>query len=352
MNALLLTLSLATIPPIAVLEPGEGDIADVLRAVQADAAVIPELREAREGYLREVTSRRLAQAMRPNLVFSGGTLTDPLVLDADNTTCAQALSLSFTGDADLGLQRAAANTLRICASSGVIFNGPVVATEVGNCAAADIQFAGSAGRGFAFDAAAGRVFVCLGGNPVMNFAATALTGASAYSVLLAGTGAYKHSGTAAGTNARVESDANASGEIAVSTGSTAALAAATLDTTLLSACHDCDGTPTHVFKVDGNGHILTAGPAPTYTAGTCTNETGTGDDTKGTITMDCTAGQTGIVTFSRAHGANVSCTWSPANAAAAPAAAERNFGIGAAATFTYTATTAITGGTISFHCIE
>lgn len=46
--------------------------------------------------------------------FTGGTLSSSLVLDASNTLCSAALSLAFNGDADTGIQRAAANTLAAC----------------------------------------------------------------------------------------------------------------------------------------------------------------------------------------------------------------------------------------------
>lgn len=47
--------------------------------------------------------------------FVGGDLTAPIVLDATNTLCSQALSLSLEGDSDTGVQRAAANILAFCA---------------------------------------------------------------------------------------------------------------------------------------------------------------------------------------------------------------------------------------------
>ena len=66
--------------------------------------------------------------------FSGGTLSAPLVLDATNTLCSEALALSFSGDADLGVQRSAANILLLCASGGITLNGGItfsgVATDI------------------------------------------------------------------------------------------------------------------------------------------------------------------------------------------------------------------------------
>ena len=52
--------------------------------------------------------------------FSGGTLSAPLVLDATNTLCSEALALSFSGDADLGVKRSAANILLLCASGAAL----------------------------------------------------------------------------------------------------------------------------------------------------------------------------------------------------------------------------------------
>lgn len=60
--------------------------------------------------------------------FTGGTLASPLVLDATNTLCSQALSLSYNGDSDLGIQRAAANTLALCISGAAALQLDTVAT--------------------------------------------------------------------------------------------------------------------------------------------------------------------------------------------------------------------------------
>lgn len=72
-------------------------------------------------YLALVSPVGFAQSMRPNggasgssTPFTGGTLTSSLVLDATNSTCADALSLTFSGDTNMGLQRSAADTLLVC----------------------------------------------------------------------------------------------------------------------------------------------------------------------------------------------------------------------------------------------
>lgn len=58
-----------------------------------------------------------AQNIRPNPgagAFSGGTLTAPLVLDATNTLCSEALALSFSGDTNTGMQRLQADVFQFC----------------------------------------------------------------------------------------------------------------------------------------------------------------------------------------------------------------------------------------------
>jgi hypothetical protein len=51
--------------------------------------------------------------------FTGGTLSTPLVLDATETLCSAALSLAFEGDTNMGLQRAAADTLSVCLNAAL-----------------------------------------------------------------------------------------------------------------------------------------------------------------------------------------------------------------------------------------
>lgn len=72
--------------------------------------------------------------------FSGGTLTTPLVLDATNTLCSQALSLSFSGDSNTGMQRTAADTVALCTGGAA---GLTLTTSVLSAAGAVV--AGSAG---------------------------------------------------------------------------------------------------------------------------------------------------------------------------------------------------------------
>lgn len=286
MNALILALSLASTAPQTSM--------DLARDVDAVRVAAGSLGGG-------------AGAIGAGGPFSGGTLSAPLVLDATNTLCNQALSLSFNGDSDLGLQRSAANILRLCASSGVIFNGPIVTASVGGCSSTDIQFAGGTNRGISFDDTIPRILFCLGGAGTIILTSSAVTIGNGVNVVTATTGAFQHTGSAAGTNARIESAANASGEIAVTVGTTAALAGATLDTTLLAAAHDTDGTPANVFLIQGSGHADMNGVSPSdFTSGSCTNDSGTGDDFHGVITADCTA-QTAIVTFGRAWAAAPVC---------------------------------------------
>lgn len=103
----------------------------------------------------------------------------------------------------------------------------------------------------------------------------------------------------------------------------------------------------------GNGHILHYVAPTSYTAGTCTSETGTGTEAWGTITATCTA-QTWIVTFTTTYAAAPTCIVTPMNAAAVNAS-------GGASGFTYTTsttaltatvTTATTTGTWAFQCSE
>lgn len=97
-----------------------------------------------------------------------------------------------------------------------------------------------------------------------------------------------------------------------------------------------------------SGHVkITTAVPSSYISGTCTNETGTGDDTHGSVTADCTA-QTLIVTFNSAYGTAPFCTVTPMNAAA----------LGTVASYV-TSTTALTltvtaaaAGTWSFQCFE
>lgn len=77
-----------------------------------------------------------AQAIRTGgAVFSGGALSSSLELSATNTTCAQALALAWDSDENAGLQRSAADTIKLCLAGldSVIFGAGVT------------QFADSAG---------------------------------------------------------------------------------------------------------------------------------------------------------------------------------------------------------------
>lgn len=163
---------------------------------------------------------------------------------------------------------------------------------------------------------------------------------------------YASQSTNGGVNMNLASQANAAGEIGFGGGTTVLLSGATLDTTVFAAGHDVDAVPPlMVFSVNGAGHIISTGSVPSsYTSGTCTNETGTGDDAHGTITADCTA-QTLIVTWNRPYGAAPVCTVTAQNAAASAGAA--TFAYTTSTTvLTLTVTTATIAGTWAFTCIQ
>ncbi len=154
-------------------------------------------------------------------------------------------------------------------------------------------------------------------------------------------------GAAAGNNLIAYSAADAAGDISVAMGSSATATAETL----LRLATDLDGTPVKKFDFNGDGHISIAGTAPSsYTSGTCTAESGTGDDTHGTVTGTCTA-QTLIVTFGGTYTAAPVCVVSAMNGAASAGAATLAYTT-STTVLTLTVTTATTGGIWAFHCIE
>lgn len=87
---------------------------------------------------------------RPNKsgggTFTGGTLTSPIVLDATNTLCSQALALSFNGDSDTGLQRAAANIVSFCVGATEALRLSTTTVDIGG---------GSGSTGVSIDSATG-----------------------------------------------------------------------------------------------------------------------------------------------------------------------------------------------------
>lgn len=105
--------------------------------------------------------------------------------------------------------------------------------------------------------------------------------------------------------------------------------------------------------VTGPGHVkITATTPSSYTSGTCTNETGAGDDDHGSITADCTAGQTAIATFGTAYAAAPYCVCTPANAAADLVTLGEMFCDASTTALTVTMPTAVTAAKVNFHCIE
>ncbi len=145
--------------------------------------------------------------------------------------------------------------------------------------------------------------------------------------------------------------ADAVGEVAVRVGSMETDGAGAVDSTLLSVGTDIDGTPSPKFDVLGNGHLRVTGIAPSsYTTGTCSAESGTGDDTHGTVTATCTA-QTWIVTFGKAFIAAPTCVITSKNTAASAGAASFQYTT-STTVLTATVTTATTGGQWSYICFE
>lgn len=160
--------------------------------------------------------------------------------------------------------------------------------------------------------------------------------------------------TSAGVNAQIFSSANALGEYGVIDGTDANLAAATLDTQVWAACYNCNATPVYPLTVNGAGHITSGGGSTpsSYTSGTCSSETGTGNDTRGSITATCTAGQTAIVTFGRAYTTAPICVCSPSNAAGDPVTSGAEFCTASTTVMTLTTPTAVTTGSFNFICME
>lgn len=100
-----------------------------------------------------------------------------------------------------------------------------------------------------------------------------------------------------------------------------------------------------------NGRITQAAGTPSsYTSGTCSSESGTGDDEHGTVTATCTAGQTVIVTFSATYTTAANCTISPTNAAASATTLGMAYGVGSATELTITVPTAATAGAWAYRC--
>lgn len=163
---------------------------------------------------------------------------------------------------------------------------------------------------------------------------------------------YANRSSSGNSNLILYSLANAVGEIAVSVGTRDALTGATLDTTLLAIGEDLDdATPDYVVQIDGNGHITLGGGAPgDFTTGSCTSDSGVGNDTRGTLTGTCTA-QTLIVPFSRTRDAAPYCTISPTNAAAWSTVTGLAYTTSTTA-LTITVTTATVAGTWTYLCLE
>ncbi len=159
--------------------------------------------------------------------------------------------------------------------------------------------------------------------------------------------------TAAGFNARFWSAANAVGEYSVSLGTSAALAAATLDTQLLGIGYGIASTATYVWEVNGAGHVKHSGIAMgSVTSGSCTSETVSGNDSTGAITTTCGAGDTTIATFGRAYIGTVDCQLTPGNAAAAAVTLGMAHVSTSTTALTITHPTGVTAGIYIYECSE
>ncbi len=153
--------------------------------------------------------------------------------------------------------------------------------------------------------------------------------------------------SSAGVNAAVQNGSNAAGEIAFVVGTNDTTTAQTN----FAIANDIDGTTSYVQTVKGNGHETWTGGVPgNFTTGTCTSDSGVGDDSHGTLTGTCTA-QTLIVPFSATRTAAPYCVVSPTNAAAWASVAGIAYATTTAA-LTITVTTATVAGTWTYICIE
>ncbi len=101
-----------------------------------------------------------------------------------------------------------------------------------------------------------------------------------------------------------------------------------------------------------NGRITqVAGTPSSYTSGTCSSESGTGDDEHGSVTATCTAGQTIIVTYSTTYASSTHCVISPTNAIAAVATLGTAYGVGSTTALTITVpNTSASPATWEYRC--
>lgn len=201
-----------------------------------------------------VASAAHAQSFRPNGAgggsFSGGTLTAPLVLDATNTLCSEALSLSFSGDADTGFQRAAANTMSQCVggilalslttttvttaldiavnggdmtTSAATFNllNALTTLNIGSGATTIAMGGGSASTGCTLDASTGN-FACTGTGTFAS--GSAITGSISTDQVARGSGTNTIAGdatfTANGTTVQITPSGHLSHALGITAGTT------------------------------------------------------------------------------------------------------------------------------------
>ncbi len=103
--------------------------------------------------------------------------------------------------------------------------------------------------------------------------------------------------------------ANDVGETGTTSGTGAALAGATLATSLHRMASGLTGSRVNVFDFQGNGHLVITGTAAAdFVDGNCTTDTGAGDDHHGVISAaSCTAGQTMVVDFITDYTATPTC---------------------------------------------
>lgn len=270
--------------------------------------------------------------------FSGGTLTAPLVLEASNTLCSQALSLSFNGDADLGLQRSAADILRICASGGVLFNGALTSS---------------------FGAAADNTLTVT--NTTTGASASAGITVTNQNSMFLYTFNDSYTATPYLTSKTVLWGSAAVVELLLSSPFQVSLQTCNGTTPPASTCpratlDSISGTTADwIIGSNTNVHWVTEGAVPTINgASTCTSTSinAGSTDTAGRLLGTCTAGQTFVLDFAMTWTTNAPwCFFSAADTDAATA----NFAQTATST-TSTTFTAVTGDAdaliLNYHCKE
>lgn len=275
--------------------------------------------------------------------FTGGTLTAPLILDATNTLCTQALSLSFNGDSNLGLQRNAADALLLCAEAVTIpstlnANHQLTVSVTNGGASTSATIAALSNDGNQWGAYLSSFTASYTGAPYLAQKSVLYTTPLTTELVLS---AGDKVTIAPGSNGYPSSNANAALEVDIVSGSQTEVVinqAGSNDDTLRvegdtdanllcsDATNDRIGVGTcspgdklHVagsVRVAGDAHLHFDGTAPSINgASTCT-ATGIDSgstDALGMLNGTCTAGQTIVVDFANAWlaGGVVRCMLTP-----------------------------------------